>query len=54
MEVKLTNLLYWKHSNMDFLGFAQKNPVYIYNSSFYQLYTNIHIINAHVHPLLNI
>lgn len=53
MQVKLTNLLYRKHSNMDSLGSAQKNPIYVYNSAFYQLYTNIHIINAHVHPLFN-
>ena len=50
--VKITNLLlYWKHSYTGSLGFTQMNLVCVYNPSFNQLYTDIHMLNVCIHTL---
>lgn len=53
IQVKFTNVLYWKHSNNGSLGFAQKNLICVYHPSFYQLYTDTHIISVCIRTLLN-
>lgn len=53
IQVKFTNLLYWKHYNKSSLGFARKNLICVYHPSFYQLYTDTHVISVCLHILLN-